>query len=84
MHGKVSACIVGDIDGIATEAAKLNIRRTTAVAFLVALIIGCGVSMIGELASTNDYIQRSIYHNVGAEISVGMFSKENATSKKSN
>jgi ABC-type antimicrobial peptide transport system permease subunit len=77
--GKISTRIVGGIGEIASNNAKLNVRRTAAVAFLVALIVGYGVSVIGGLASTNDFIQRSIYNNVGADISVEMFSEQNAT-----
>ena len=83
MFGKISSRIVGDLGEIALKNAKLNTRRTAAVAFLVALIIGYGVSVVGGLASTNDFIQRSIHNNVGADVSVGMFSEQNATLVKS-
>lgn len=81
--GKISSYFAGGLGEIATENAKLNTRRTAAVAFLLALIVGYGVSVIGGLASTNDFIQRSIYNNVGADISVQMFSETNATLVKS-
>jgi ABC-type antimicrobial peptide transport system permease subunit len=83
MFGKISSHIAGDLGEIASENAKLNTRRTAAVAFMVALIIGYSVSVVGGLASTNDFIQRSIYNNVGADVSVGMFSEQNATLVKS-
>ena len=77
--GKISSRFAGGISEIAIGNAKLNTRRTAAVAFLLALIVGYGVSVIGGLASTNDYIQRGIYTNVGADISIQMFSDTNAT-----
>jgi ABC-type antimicrobial peptide transport system permease subunit len=45
--------------------------------------VGYGVSVIGGLASTDDYRQRSIYANVGADITVQMFSETNTTLVKS-
>jgi ABC-type antimicrobial peptide transport system permease subunit len=81
--GKISSRLVSGLGEIATKNARLNTKRTAAVAFLLALIVGYGVSVIGGLASTDDYRQRSVYVNVGADISVQMFSEINATLVKS-
>ena len=81
--GKISSHFASGISEIATGNARLNTRRTAAVAFLLALIVGYGVSVIGGLASTNDYIQRGINTNVGADISIQMFSETNTTLVKS-
>ncbi|MCJ7631297.1 FtsX-like permease family protein, partial [Candidatus Bathyarchaeota archaeon] len=67
--GKLSNRFAGGLGEIATQNAKLNTKRTAAVAFLLALIVGYGVSVIGGLASTDDFRQRSIYASVGADIS---------------
>jgi len=77
--GRLASYFMGDLSEIATESAKRNMRRTAAVAFLVALIVGYGVSVVGGLASADDFVERSISNNVGADISVWMFSEENAT-----
>lgn len=77
--GRLARLFMGDLSEIATENARRNMRRTAAVAFLVALIVGYGVSVVGGLASAEDFVERSILDNVGADISVWMFSEENAT-----
>lgn len=77
--GRLAGYFMGDLSEIATENARRNVRRTAAVAFLVALIVGYGVSVFGGLASADDFVERSISNNVGADISIWMFSEENAT-----
>jgi ABC-type antimicrobial peptide transport system permease subunit len=82
--GKISSRLAGGIGEIATKNSRLNTKRTAAVAFLLALIVGYGVSVIGGLASADDYRQRSIYASVGSVgISVQMFSETNTTLVKS-
>lgn len=81
--GKISSRLAGDIGEIATKNTRLNTKRTAAVTFMLALIVGYSVSVVGGLASTDDYRQRSVYANVGADISVQMFSEANTTLVKS-
>ena len=77
--GRISKRFASGLGEVAAENSKLNTRRTAAVVFMLALIVGYSVSVIGAVASTNDFIQRSISNNVGADISVQMFTETNTT-----
>jgi ABC-type antimicrobial peptide transport system permease subunit len=80
--GKVSSRF-GGLGEIATQNARLNTKRTAAVVFLLALILAYSVSVIGGLASADDYRTRSIYANVGADLNIQLFSDTNASLIKS-
>jgi len=77
--GRFLDLLARDMGALATKSAHLNLRRTAATVFLASLIIGYGISVIGGLASADDFIDRSIRNDVGADVSVWMFSDENAT-----
>jgi hypothetical protein len=58
--------------------ARRTLRRTAAIAFLIALIFGYSVSVIGGLGTLDDRRIRSIRWNVGADAAVWLFSPEDA------
>jgi len=74
-----AAKFLGDLGTLASRNVQRNPARAAAVAFLIALIIGYGVQIIGTLASDQDYNVRLAYANVGADVSVTLNPPANAT-----
>jgi len=72
-----AAKFLGDLGTMAARNVQRNPARAASVAFLIALIIGYGVQIIGTLASDQDYNVRVTYANVGADISVSLYSPVN-------
>ncbi len=81
---KGAAKFLGDIGTLATKNMKRNPVRAASVAFLVALIIGYGFQTVGTLASEEDYANRQVKANVGADISVSLDALGNATAVMNN
>jgi len=75
---RVTAKLWGDRAFYSTLSFHGNVGRLVACAFMVALIFGHSVSMIGSLASTDDYLERVVKMTVGADASVWLFSGRNA------
>jgi len=76
--GSAVGLLIGELSKISTLSARRTLRRTAAIAFLVALIFGYSVSVIGGLASTDDQLTRVALFNVGADACVWLFSEEGA------
>jgi ABC-type lipoprotein release transport system permease subunit len=55
---------------LATKNVRRNAARSAAIAFLIALIISYGAQVTAQLASQQDFDNRTIYAQVGADISV--------------
>jgi len=72
-----AAKFLGDLGTMAARNVQRNPARAASVAFLIALIIGYGVQIIGTLASDQDYNVRVTYASVGADISVSLYSPAN-------
>ncbi len=72
-----AAKFLGDLGTMAARNVQRNPARAASVAFLIALIMGYGVQIIGTLASDQDYNVRVTYANVGADISVSLYSPAN-------
>lgn len=70
---RINRVLVGDIAHFSTLSARRNVRRTAASMFMAALILAYGVSVIGGIASTDDFTQRFIMHTIGADASVWLF-----------
>jgi len=64
--------ITGDLGALAAKNVRRNPARSAAIAFLIALIIGYGVQVTGQLASEQDYIDRQILYRVGADLTVSV------------
>ncbi|MCZ2856314.1 MAG: FtsX-like permease family protein [Candidatus Bathyarchaeota archaeon] len=71
---------LGDLGALATRNVQRNPARAAAVAFLIALILGYSVQIIGVYASERDFTVRQIRFNVGADISVSLNTLTNASS----
>ena len=67
-----AARFMGDLGVLATKNVRRNPARSAAIAFLIALIIGYGVQVTGQLASEQDYTTRRIYYAVGADVSANV------------
>jgi len=74
-----AAKFLGDLGVLATRNVQRNPARAASVAFLIALIIGYGVQITGILASDQDYNIRTVYANVGADVSVALASPLNVS-----
>src|SRR5438552_5348020 len=66
----ISKRLVGDIASLASMSVFRNPRRVTALVFLVALIAGYSIWVIGDLASQQDYIIRQAEIQVGSDLRV--------------
>ena len=74
--GALAGRFIGELSKISTLSAQRNLRRTTAIAFLIALIFGYSVSVVGGLATSRDQIYRNIQWNTGSDASIWLFSDE--------
>jgi ABC-type antimicrobial peptide transport system permease subunit len=70
---RINRVMVGDIAKFSALSARRNVRRTTASTFMAALILAYGVSVIGGIASTDDFTQRFVMQTIGADASVWLF-----------
>jgi ABC-type lipoprotein release transport system permease subunit len=65
-----AARFLGDLGALATRNVRRNAARSAAIAFLIALIISYGAQVTAQLVSQQDFNTRTIYEQVGADISV--------------
>jgi ABC-type lipoprotein release transport system permease subunit len=70
--------ITGDLGALASKNVRRNPARSAAVAFVIALIIGYGVQVTGQLASEQDYIDRQVLFKVGADLTVSVINATEA------
>jgi hypothetical protein len=75
---RLAGVLVGDISMFSSLSARRNARRAAASAFMTALILGYGVSVIGGVAQTDDFSDRFTRLTVGADASVWLFRWEEA------
>lgn len=61
---------LGDLGALATKNVRRNPARSAAIAFLIALIISYSAQVTTQLASGQDFNTRTVYAQVGADISV--------------
>jgi len=65
-----AARFLGDLSVLATRNVRRNPARSAATAFLIALIVGYGVQVIGQLASEQDYTVRNVYYQIGSDVAL--------------
>src|SRR2546428_78238 len=76
----ISKRIIGDVAALASKSIFRNPRRVAALVFIVTLIAGYSIWVIGELASQQDYNYRQAELAVGSDIRLsGITSIANAT-----
>ena len=66
------ASIMGELGALAAKNVRRNPTRLAALAFIVALVMGLGVQVTGQIASQKDYIVRDLQANVGADIVINL------------
>src|SRR5438132_5103924 len=65
---RISRWIIGDVAALASKSIFRNPRRVAALVFIVALIVGYSIWVIGDLASQQDYNYRQAEVAVGSDI----------------
>ncbi len=73
------AQVMGDFGVLAAKNVRRNPARIAAIAFIIALIIGYGVQVNGQIASQQNYLVRQVKYQVGGDISVGVVNATKAT-----
>jgi ABC-type antimicrobial peptide transport system permease subunit len=68
---KISS-VMGDLGVLAAKNVRRNPARLAAIAFIIALIMGLAVQVTGQIASQEDYIQRTVQAQVGADINLNL------------
>ena len=63
---------MGDFGALAAKNVRRNPARIAAIAFIIALIIGYGVQVNGQIASQQNYLVRQVKYQVGADVSIGV------------
>jgi ABC-type antimicrobial peptide transport system permease subunit len=75
----LSKRLVGDIASLASKSVLRNPRRVTALVFLVALIAGYSIWVIGDMASLQDFNTRQAEIQVGSDLRVSGIGNFNLT-----
>jgi ABC-type antimicrobial peptide transport system permease subunit len=70
---RISQALVGDVAKFSALSSSRNLRRTAATTFMVALIVGYSVTVIGNVASSEDFIESAVFTAVGADAAVWLF-----------
>jgi predicted lysophospholipase L1 biosynthesis ABC-type transport system permease subunit len=78
LFARIAGTLAGDASRIVALSSRRNLKRTAASTFMAALIIGYGVTVIGNAASSNDFIERAVKVSVGADASVWLFNSRGA------
>ena len=65
---RISRWMIGDVAALASRSVFRNPRRVAALVFIVALIVGYSIWVIGDLASQQDYNYRQAEVAVGSDI----------------
>jgi ABC-type antimicrobial peptide transport system permease subunit len=70
---KIAELIAGDVAKFSALSSSRNLKRTAATTFMVALIVGYSVTVIGNVATSEDFMQSAVYTSVGADAAVWLF-----------
>jgi ABC-type antimicrobial peptide transport system permease subunit len=80
--GRIGRVLVGDTAHFLSLDIRRNAKRVAASTFMVALIVGYSIFVIGAVSSANDYTERFTRLTIGADASVWLFDIENANSTR--
>ncbi|MEM3069499.1 MAG: FtsX-like permease family protein [Candidatus Bathyarchaeia archaeon] len=72
--GRVAGFVVGDLSSISTLRAHRDLRRVASSTLLLAVVMSYSLSMVGSVASSEDFMARTIRMTVGADASIWLFS----------
>ncbi len=70
---RVAGYFVGEVANFSALSSRRNLRRTAASTFMIALIVGYSVTVIGNVASSQDFMVSAVKTSVGAEAAVWLF-----------
>ena len=70
LFSRVFRSLIGDITGLASKSVFRNPRRVTSLVFLVALILGYSLWVVGDLASMEDFNVRQAEARVGSDLRI--------------
>ncbi len=70
LFANISRRLIGDIASLASKSVFRNPRRATSLVFLVALILGYSLWVVGDLASMEDFNIRQAEVRVGSDLRV--------------
>ena len=76
----LSKLIIGDAAKFSTLSASRNLKRTAATTFMIALIVGYSVTVIGNVATNEDFINSAVYTAAGADAAIWLFEGQDAAS----
>jgi len=74
---KLSEVFVGDAAKFSALSSSRNLKRIAATTFMVALIVGYSFTVIGNVATSEDFMKSAVYTSVGADAAVWLFEGEN-------
>jgi ABC-type antimicrobial peptide transport system permease subunit len=75
---KISEMLVGDVAKFSTISSSRNLKKTGATIFMVALIVSYSITVIGNVASSDDFIQSAVLSSTGADAALWLFEGEDA------
>jgi len=70
--------LVGESSVLSTLSAQRNVKRVAASTFLVAMIFGYSVQVVGNMDGTRDYMERTLRLTIGSDACAWLFSPEGA------
>ncbi len=74
--GELASLVAGDAARFSAISSGRNLKRVAASTFMVALIMSFSVSVVGNVASTSDFMVQAVRYSVGADASVWLFEGE--------
>jgi ABC-type antimicrobial peptide transport system permease subunit len=75
---KFAGLFVGDVAKLSALSSRRNLKRTAASTFMVALIVGYSVTVIGNVATSEDFLASAVNTAVGADAAVWLFEGQGA------
>ncbi|MCW4049756.1 MAG: ABC transporter permease [Candidatus Bathyarchaeota archaeon] len=75
---KIAQLVAGDAAKFLTLSSRRNLKRVAASMFMTALIVGYSVSIIGNIATSEDFLVSAVKTGVGADIGVWLFEGKTA------
>ena len=75
---KISEALVGDAAKFSTLSSSRNLKKTGATIFMVALIVCYSITVIGNVATSEDFIESAVYISTGADAALWLFEGQDA------
>lgn len=75
---RLAGVFVGDAARFSALSSSRNLKRVATTTFMVALIVGYSVTVIGNVATSEDFMHSAVYTAVGADAAVWLFEGDEA------